>query len=286
MFGGIPFEHFAGGMPGGMPGGMGGRGGGEPADTEKLYEVLGVEKTADAKEIKKAYRKLAVKHHPDKGGDEQVFKEINAAYEILSDEEKRGRYDKYGLEGVDGDGGPSGGGEDLFSMFFGGGGRRSSGPRKGPSIQHPIKVSLEDLYNGKTVKLAINRKVIVGESKTCPTCKGQGAVMEVRQIGPGMITQMQRQCRDCNGQGTQAKTKNERKVVEVHIEKGATHNQKITFRGMADEMPGRETGDVHFIVQEKDHDLFKRKGADLLLMKDISVNQALTGFSVSPIVSR
>ena len=66
--------------------------------------------------------------------------------------------------------------------------------------------------------------------------------------------------------------------VEVHIEKGATHNQKITFRGMADEMPGRETGDVHFIVQEKDHDLFKRKGADLLLMKDISVNQALTGF--------
>ena len=286
MFGGIPFEHFAGGMPGGMPGGMGGRGRGEPADTEKLYEVLGVEKTADAKEIKKAYRKLAVKHHPDKGGDEQVFKEINAAYEILSDEEKRGRYDKYGLEGVDGDGGPSGGGEDLFSMFFGGGGRRSSGPRKGPSIQHPIKVSLEDLYNGKTVKLAINRKVIVGESKTCPTCKGQGAVMEVRQIGPGMITQMQRQCRDCNGQGTQAKTKNERKVVEVHIEKGATHNQKITFRGMADEMPGRETGDVHFIVQEKDHDLFKRKGADLLLMKDISVNQALTGFSVSPIVSR
>jgi len=280
MFGGIPFEHFAGGMPGGMPGGMGGRGGGEPADTEKLYEVLGVEKTADAKEIKKAYRKLAVKHHPDKGGDEQVFKEINAAYEILSDEEKRGRYDKYGLEGVDGDGGPSAGGEDLFSMFFGGGGgRRSSGPRKGPSIQHPIKVSLEDLYNGKTVKLAINRKVIVGESKTCPTCKGQGAVMEVRQIGPGMITQMQRQCRDCNGQGTQAKTKNERKVVEVHIEKGATHNQKITFRGMADEMPGRETGDVHFIVQEKDHDLFKRKGADLLLMKDISVNQALTGFS-------
>jgi DnaJ family protein A protein 2 len=279
MFGGIPFEHFAGGgMPGGMPGGMG-RGGGEPADTEKLYEVLGVEKSADAKEIKKAYRKLAVKHHPDKGGDEHLFKEINAAYEILSDEEKRKLYDKYGLEGVEQGDAPSAGGEDLFSMFFGGGGRRSAGPRKGPSIQHPIKVSLEDLYNGKTVKLAINRKVIVGEAKTCTKCKGQGAVMEVRQIGPGMITQMQRVCPMCNGEGTSAKTKNERKVVEVHIEKGATHNQKVTFRGMADETPGRETGDVHFIVQEKDHDMFKRKGADLLLMQEISVNQALTGFS-------
>lgn len=74
--------------------------------------------------------------------------------------------------------------------------------------------------------------------------------------------------------------KPERKVVEVHIEKGAHHNQKVTFRGMADEMPGRETGDVHFIVQEKDHEMFKRKGADLLIMKDISLNQALTGYSV------
>lgn len=284
MFGGIPFEHFAHG--GGMPGGMGGmgRGGGEAVDTEKLYEVLGVDKKADEKEIKKAYRKLAVKHHPDKGGDEHLFKEINAAYEILSDPKKRELYDKYGLEGVEQEGGPGmAGGEDLFSMFFGGGGRgrRSAGPRKGPSIQHPLRVSLEDLYNGKTVKLAINRKVIVGEAQECSTCGGQGAVMEVRQIGPGMITQMQRACSACNGQGNTAKTKNERKVVEVHIEKGAHHNQKVTFRGMADEMPGRETGDVHFIIQEKEHDVFKRKGADLLLMKDISLNQALTGFSVS-----
>jgi DnaJ family protein A protein 2 len=268
-------------MPGGMPGGMPGRGGGD-VDTQKLYDVLGVDKDADAKEIKKAYRKLAVKHHPDKGGDEHLFKEINAAYEILSDEEKRKLYDKYGLEGVEQGDAPSAGGEDLFSMFFGGGGgRRSAGPRKGPSIQHPIKVSLEDLYNGKTVKLAINRKVMAGESKMCDNCNGKGAVLEIRQIGPGMVTQMQRTCSSCKGQGHIYKTKNERKVVEVHIEKGATHNQKISFRGMADETPGRETGDVHFVVQEKDHDLFKRKGADLLLMQDISVNQALTGFSVS-----
>ena len=90
-----------------------------------------------------------------------------------------------------------------------------------------------------------------------------------------------RPCGECSGQGYNAKTKNERKVVEVHVEKGAANNQKITFRGMADEVPGRETGDVNFIIQEKEHDLFKRKGADLLIMQDISLNQALTGFSVS-----
>lgn len=206
----------------------------------------------------------------------------------MSDSKKRELYDKYGLEGVEQDGAPgAAAGEDLFSMFFGGGGRGRGrqGPKKGPSIQHPIKVSLEDLHNGKTVKLAINRKVIVGDSKECASCNGQGVVMEVRQIGPGMLTQMQRTCSSCQGQGNTAKTKNERKVVEVHIEKGAHHNQKITFRGMADEMPGRETGDVHFVIQEREHDLFKRKGADLLMMKDISLSQALCGFSVCCVFS-
>ena len=112
-------------------------------------------------------------------------------------------------------------------MFFGGGRGRSAGPRKGPSLNHPLKVSLEDLYNGKSVKLAINRKVIVGESKQCSKCDGHGVVMEMRQIGPGMITQMQRPCDACSGQGYQAETKNERKVVEVHVEKGAHNNQKV-----------------------------------------------------------
>lgn len=281
MFGGIPFEQFAGGGGGGfgMPGGSNNN---NNVDTTKLYETLGVKKDATEKEIKKAYRNLAKIHHPDKGGDEHKFKEISAAYEILSDSKKRELYDKYGLEGVENQGSVSAaGGEDLFSMFFGGGGRRNAGPRKGPSIQHPLKVSLEDLYNGKTIKLAITRKVIVGDSiKTCETCHGQGAVMETRQIGPGMITQMQRSCHACQGQGTMAQFHSERQVVQVHIEKGMCHNEKITFRGVADEVPNRETGDVHFIVQEKDHHLFKRKGADLLLIKDISLNQALTGFSV------
>lgn len=178
------------------------------------------------------------------------------------------------------------GGEDLFSMFFGGGGggsRRSRGPRKGPSINHPLKVSLEDLYNGKTVKLAVNRKVIVGDVKECEKCNGQGAVMEIRQIGPGMITQVQRHCDACGGQGNNAERKSERKVLEVRVEKGMRHNQKITFRNMADEIPNMEAGDVNFVVQEKDHDVFKRKGADLLVTKELSLNQALCGFAVSAI---
>ena len=173
------------------------------------------------------------------------------------------------------------GGEDLFSMFFGGGGGRASraGPRKGPSVNHPLKVSLEDLYNGKTVKLAVNRKVILGTPRECGKCKGKGSVMEIRQIGPGMITQMQRPCDACDGQGFLCTYKNERKVLEVHVEKGMKHNQKITFRGMSDESPKAEPGDINFIIQEKDHALFKRKGNDLLATKTISLNQALCGFT-------
>jgi len=278
MFGGIPFEHFA-----SAGGSFGGGRAGKPSkdvDTTKLYETLDVSKNADEKEIKKAYRKLSRVHHPDKGGDEHKFKEVNAAYEILSDPEKRKSYDKYGLEGVSEDGAATSGGEDLFSMFFGGGRKgKQSGSRKGPALNHPLKVSLEDLYNGKTVKLAVNRKVIVGDVDECRKCDGRGAIMEVRQLGPGMIQQMQRTCGECGGQGNSAQTKSMRKVLEVHIDKGMKNSEKITFRNMGDEVPNMEPGDINFVVQEKDHYLFKRKGADLLVTKSVSINQALCGFS-------
>jgi len=105
--------------------------------------------------------------------------------------------------------------------------------------------------------------------------------METKQLRPGMITQMQRTCDECNGIGHTAKTKNERKVIEVHVEKGASHNQRVTFRGLADETPGcDETGDVNIIIQEKEHHFFKRKGADLLITKTISLKQALCGYTL------
>ena len=165
-------------------------------------------------------------------------------------------------------------------MFFGGS-RRGGGAsqaRKGADVNHPLKVSLEDLYNGKTVKLAVNRQVLIGKPKMSPTCDGQGVVIELRQIALGMVQQMQRNCTDCSGEGYQCKRQKERKVLEVHVEKGMKNNQKVTFRGMADEKPNMEAGNINFVLQEKDHELFKRKGADLLITKRLSLNEALCGF--------
>jgi len=129
MFGGFPFEEF-----GGMPGG--GRGGPKKeVDNKKYYDLLGVEKDATFDQIKKAYRKLALRNHPDKGGDPEIFKDITNAYETLSDKDKRELYDQYGEEGVKQGGGGMGGHGDIFSQMFGGmGGGRPQGPKKGKSV--------------------------------------------------------------------------------------------------------------------------------------------------------
>lgn len=248
-------------------------------DTTALYEVLGVPKTATKAEIKKAYFQLARKHHPDKGGDADTFKKMSAAWDVLQDDEKRKIYDERGLEGLEGGGG-GGGAEDIFSMFFGGGGRRrrSQGPRKGEDVVHPLKVSLEDMYNGRTCKLAVTREVLDGEAKKCAGCDGQGAVIQVVRMGP-MIQQIQQPCSKCSGTGYSVKTKRERKVLEVPVEKGMKNGHRIPFRGMADEKPNMEPGDVVFQVQEKPHGVFKRKGNDLLMKKKISLVEALCGFT-------
>mmetsp|Transcript_20697 Transcript_20697/g.26789 ORF Transcript_20697/g.26789 Transcript_20697/m.26789 type:complete len:413 (-) Transcript_20697:497-1735(-) len=272
--GGIPFDEIPG--MGGHPGMR--RGSSEPVDTEALYKQLGLEKKASQQEIKKAFRKLAIKAHPDKGGDPEEFKKIQAAYEVLSDPEKREKYDKYGLEGLEGGDMPEGG-LDVFDLFFGGGRRRrgGNGRRKAEDTVYPLKVSLEDLYNGKTAKLAITRSVMKGEPKKCTTCKGQGMVIQMRQIGPGMVQQLQSRCPECTG-GYQVQMKKERQVLEVNVDKGASHNTKLRFSGMGNESPNSEPGDVVFVLQQKEHATFKRKGADLLLNKNISVVEALCGF--------
>ncbi|WOK99490.1 DnaJ protein [Canna indica] len=139
------------------------------SDNTRYYEILGVPKTASQDDLKKAYRKAAIKNHPDKGGDPEKFKELAQAYEVLSDPEKREIYDQYGEDALkEGMGG--GGGHnpfDIFESFFGGGGSsRGRRQRRGEDVVHPLKVSLEDLYNGTSKKLSLSRNVI------CQKCKG------------------------------------------------------------------------------------------------------------------
>mmetsp|Transcript_51429 Transcript_51429/g.95145 ORF Transcript_51429/g.95145 Transcript_51429/m.95145 type:complete len:512 (-) Transcript_51429:151-1686(-) len=276
FFGGFP------GFPGG-PDGPPGRRSNRDVDTTKFYKLLEVEKSASDADIKKAYRKLAVKHHPDKGGDPEKFKEITRAYEVLSDSDKRAKYDRFGEEGLDGDGG--GDPSDIFESFFGGGGRRGGGGgrrrNKTKDVVQPLKVTLEQMYNGVTKKMAITRQVIDKKKgvQTCTECDGRGVKIEVVRMGP-MIQQMQSACSTCGGQGKSFKTKQEREVLEVHVQKGAPDGHKIKFGEMADEHPDADTGDVLFVLKEEEHKEFKRKGADLFLERDISLQEALCGFEM------
>jgi len=274
--GGFPFGDE---MPGGR---RGGRGGG-PVDNSKFYKLLEVEKNATEAEIKKAYKKMAIKHHPDKGGDENMFKEITRAYEVLSDSDKRSKYDRFGEEGLEDGGG--GDPSDIFSAFFGGGGggRGGGGRRrqKTKDVVQPLKVTLEQIYNGSTKKMAITRQVIDKKKgvTSCSECGGRGVKVEVIRMGP-MIQQMQSACSACGGEGKSFKTKQEREVLEVHIQKGSADGHKVTFREMADEHPEADTGDVHFVLKVQEHADFKRKGADLFLERTISLVEALCGFEL------
>jgi len=277
--GGFPFPGMD-GMPGG--GGKGG-GRGKDVDTTKFYKLLEVDKGASEAEMKKAYRKLAVKHHPDKGGDPEKFKEITRAWEVLSDPEKRAKYDKYGEDGLDGDGG-GGDPSDIFDMFFNNVSRRGPTGRrrqKTKDVVQPIKVSLEQIYNGQTKKMAITRQVIDKQRgvQECSVCDGRGVKLEVIRMGP-MIQQMQSQCSACGGQGKSFKTKSEKEILEVHIQKGSPDGHKIPFREMADENPDADTGDVIFIVKQTEHAEFKRRGANLFLEREISLSEALCGFEL------
>ncbi|KAL2312247.1 Mitochondrial protein import protein mas5 [Schizosaccharomyces pombe] len=269
----------------------------------KLYEVLNVDVTASQAELKKAYRKLALKYHPDKNpnaGDK--FKEISRAYEILADEEKRATYDRFGEEGLQG-GGADGGmsADDLFASFFGGGmfgGGMPRGPRKGKDLVHTIKVTLEDLYRGKTTKLALQKKVICpkcsgrggkeGSVKSCASCNGSGVKFITRAMGP-MIQRMQMTCPDCNGAGETirdedrckecdgAKVISQRKIITVHVEKGMHNGQKIVFKEEGEQAPGIIPGDVIFVIDQKEHPRFKRSGDHLFYEAHVDLLTALAG---------
>ncbi|TWW76389.1 dnaJ homolog subfamily A member 2b [Takifugu rubripes] len=279
----------------------------------KLYDILGVSPSASENELKKAYRKLAKEYHPDKNpeaGDK--FKEISFAYEVLSNPEKKELYDRYGEQGLREGGGGGPGMDDIFSHIFGGGlfgfmggqGRgRNGGKRRGEDMVHPLKVSLEDLYNGKTTKLQLSKNVICGACngqggkagavQKCVACRGRGMRIMVRQLAPGMVQQMQSVCTDCSGEGEVINEKDrcrkceghkvckETKLLEVHVDKGMKHGQKITFSGEADQAPGVEPGDIVLVLQEKEHEDFRREGNDLYIVQRIGLVEALCGFQMT-----
>lgn len=284
----------------------------------KYYEVLGVEKTASEQDIKKAYRKLAVKLHPDKnpGNPEaaEKFKEISAAYEVLTDPEKRQLYDKYGEEGLQGRGGfhdPTsifesffGGG---FADLFGGGGRRGA-PRRGEDLKYSLGVTLRELYNGKTAKLKVTKNVIClecmgkgslkeGGTSTCSTCSGRGVRVQIRQLGPGMVQQLQSVCPDCQGKGEVIAEKDrcpecsgkkvipETTIQEFTVERGMEWGEALVKSGEGDQQPGVEPGDLVVVLQEKPdkeeyYQKFKRHGTDLIFAHELTLNEALTGFKI------
>lgn len=295
------FNFFGGGDPfGGGGGGFHGHGHGgreeEEVNTTKFYEVLGIEKDATEAQVKKAYRKKAMKCHPDKGGDPEQFKAITQAYEVLSDKKKRGLYDQHGEKGVEQGGGGGGDPSDIFSQMFGGGGGGRRGPRKGKDVRFNLSVSLEDLYNGGTKRLRLSKKVVCtgcagkggANTQTCRSCRGQGVKIVVHQVGPGMLQQMQVQCEQCDGEGekidaatrcTECKGKKVvtvKRTLEVFVNKGMKTGSTQLFHGESDAAPGIEAGDLHVVLEEEKHPTFVRKGMNLFLKKKITLFEALT----------
>lgn len=284
------------------------------------YEVLGIQKGADEKEIKSAFRKKAMEYHPDRNaGDksaEDKFKEVNEAYEILSDPQKKDKYDRFGHAGVDpsagfgggGFGGGFGGGGfedifgDLFGGIFGGGGgysqSRRRGPQKGQDLQKNIKITFEEAAFGVKKNITLNKYTTCedcggsgaekGSSKsTCPNCNGTGEVRTSQKTPFGSFTNVQ-PCTRCGGTGqiidnpckTCSGTGKVRKeiTIAVDIPAGVDNDSVISVKGQGEPgANGGPNGDLYVVLSVEPHKLFKRKGSDLWLDMPITFVQAALG---------
>lgn len=291
------------------------------ADKRDYYEVLGVQKGASEDEIKKAYRGLAKKYHPDLNpGDKEAeakFKEVNEAYEVLSDSDKRARYDQFGHAGVDPNfGGGAGGGSpfqggfdftDIFDSFFGGGfggsARRANpnAPRRGSDVQANIAISFEEAAKGCTK--TINYQQIencadchgtgaaAGTSpKTCPNCNGTGQV-RISQRTPFGVVQSAQTCDRCHGSGkiieTPCKTCDgkgkvrRKKTLEVTVPAGIDDEQILNVGGKGNAgSNGGPAGDLHVYVSVRPHPVFERRGNDVWCEMPITFTQAALGADV------
>ena len=278
------------------------------------YEVLGVSKTATDDEIKKAYRSLVKKYHPDvcKEPDaEAKFKEVQEAYEVLSDSTKRQQYDQFGHEGPMGGtggfdgfnfGGGFGGFDDIFSSFFGGGRSQSNtGPKRGRNIKTSITLTFEEAAFGVEKEITLNKldtcKDCSGtgamsgkDIETCPKCHGRGKVIVEQNSFFGRI-QTEATCPHCNGKGKTIKNKcttchGEGRIknvskLKVRIPSGVEDEQTLTVSGKGEAGPnGGMNGDLYININVKPHDLFERDGVHLYLEMPITFSQAALGDSV------
>ncbi len=288
------------------------------AEKRDYYEVLGIQKGASEDEIKKAYKKLARKYHPDMNpGDkeaEEKFKEVNEANEVLSDPEKKARYDQFGFAGVDPNygagagGGAYGGGfdfgdlGDIFGSFFGGGfggqRRNPNAPQRGESIRASVSISFTEAAFG------CEKSVTIERSEQCPTCKGSGCapgttpeicpdchgsgtVQTRRQTPMGVFASngpcrkcggtgrlIHQPCSDCRGSGAARK----RRTIKVNIPAGIDHGQTISLRGQGGAgKNGGPAGDLLITVMVQPHEIFRRDGVDVFCEAPITFTQAVLG---------
>jgi len=277
------------------------------------YDILGVSKDASKDEIKKAYRKLSKKYHPDinkeEGADEK-FKEISEAYETLSDENKRANYDQFGHDGPQGGfggqgfggqdfSGFGGGFEDIFSSFFGGGRQRDpNAPRKGDDLQYTMTVTFEEAVFGTSKEISIRKDVTChtcdGEGakpgtkkKTCHYCNGSGHVAveqntilgrvrteKVCPVCSGSGQEFEEPCPTCHGKGTENKTVK----INVTVPEGVDNEQQIRLAGEgAPGENGGPQGDLYVVFRVKPSETFEREGDDIYFSQDISIAQATLG---------
>ncbi|RTQ50599.1 molecular chaperone DnaJ [Hymenobacter gummosus] len=285
------------------------------------YEILGVAKNASGDEIKKAYRKVAIKYHPDKNPDdptaEDKFKEAAEAYEVLSDDNKRARYDRFGHQGV---GGAAGGGhgpsmEDIFSQFgdifgggggfesFFGGGARSQGRRvrKGSNLRIKLKLDLEEVANGVEKKIKVKRYTACNtcsgtgakngtEQKDCATCHGQGQVKRVVQTMLGQMVSSST-CPTCHGEGKVVTSKCDvchgegrqlaEEIIPINIPAGVAEGMQLSMSGKGNYPErGGVPGDLLIQIEEEPHELLKRDGNNVVLDQYISIVDAALGASL------
>ena len=284
------------------------------AGKRDYYEVLGVPRTASKEEIKRAYRRLARRYHPDVSQEEDAdekFKEVGEAYEVLSDDQKRAAYDRFGHAGVRGGAGAGGfedfgfgGVADIFEEFFGGFSgtrRRRRGPRRGADLRYDLSISFEEAVFGTEKEIEVRRPEICptcsgsgAEPGTtperCPQCKGTGEVRRVQQSILGQFVNVTT-CPNCRGEGeviaTPCHTCHGRKQVQqlrklkVRIPAGIQSEQQIRLSGEgAPGSNGGPPGNLYVVVTVEGHPIFQRRGDDILINLEINVAQAALGDEV------